>query len=108
MPLRKRLAALLKGHPAVSLLGYNCFGQCDHGPNVLFMPQEQWYGRLKEPDAAERVVAHAVDEAPMDRPPLPVPSGERDLHLRNVEELIQAVTPPLESSNRRWWQFWRR
>ena len=108
MPLRKRLVGLLRGHPTVSLLGYNCFGQCDHGPNVLFMPDEEWYGGLKQADSAERVVAHATTGAPMDRAPLRVPSGERQLHLRNVRELIEALTPPTAEARGPWWAFWRR
>ena len=87
MPLRKRLVRLLKHDAEVQLLGYACFGQCDHGPNVAFYPPGDWYGGLSAPGDAERVVQHARTCAPLERP-LHLPEGERAEHLRNIEDLI--------------------
>src|SRR5712692_3906477 len=58
--LRKRLAALLKGDERARLVGYNCFGQCDFGPNLAFYPEAAWYGGLIEAGDAERVIEHAT------------------------------------------------
>ena len=63
--LRRRLTALLKGEQRASLVGYNCFGQCDFGPNLAFYPEGAWYGGLIDADAAERAVKHATSGAPM-------------------------------------------
>src|ERR1700694_3938358 len=66
LPLRKRLAQLLGRAPNARLIGYACFGQCDHGPNVAFYPEGEWYGGLNTPGSAERVARHALDGEPLD------------------------------------------
>src|SRR5215469_16140163 len=105
MPLRKRLASLLKGHPDVQLLGYSCFGQCDFGPNVAFYPPGVWYGGLSAPDDAERVVRHATGVEPLSCAALRLPDGERAEHLRNVEDLIRTLERDRVRPRRWWWPF---
>jgi (2Fe-2S) ferredoxin len=105
MPLRKRLVKLLRHDPDVRLLGYSCFGQCDHGPNVAFFPPGEWYGALAKPDDAERVVRHARALEPLNQAPLQLPAGERALHLHNVEELIRTVERDRARPRHWWWPF---
>jgi (2Fe-2S) ferredoxin len=104
MPLRKRLVKLLKHDPEVRLIGYACFGQCDHGPNVAFYPPGEWYGGLSAPGDAERVVQHATDRTPLARP-LQLPERERLEHLRNIEELIRTLERDRARPRRWWWPF---
>jgi (2Fe-2S) ferredoxin len=104
MPLRKRLVKLLKHDADVHLIGYACFGQCDHGPNVAFYPPGEWYGGLSAPGAAERVVRHAKEGAPLDKP-LQLPADERAEHLRNIQELIRTVEGDRARPRRWWWPF---
>jgi (2Fe-2S) ferredoxin len=108
MPLRTRLAKLLKDDPDVQLIGYACFGQCDYGPNVAFYPPGEWYGGLSAPGDAERVVQHALhamDCAPLANP-LELPEQERIEHLRNIEELIRTRERD-RARPRRWvWSWW--
>lgn len=108
MPLRQRLANLLEHDPDVQLLGYSCFGQCDHGPNVAIYPPGEWYGGLSAPDAAECVVRHARGVQDLDRPPLELPEGERAEHLRNIAELITTHERDRAQPPRWWWPFGRR
>src|SRR4051812_48903858 len=77
IPLRKRLAQLVQREPSTHLVGYACFGQCDYGPNVAFFPEGTWYGDLRDGDAAERVLCHAIGKARMERPPLQLPEAEQ-------------------------------
>jgi (2Fe-2S) ferredoxin len=106
MPLRKRLVGLLKNDPNVRLIGYACFGQCDHGPNVAFYPPGDWYGGLSATGDAERVVqhAHAPHNAPLDHP-LRLPEDERAEHLRNIEDLVRTVEHDRAAPRRWWWPF---
>jgi (2Fe-2S) ferredoxin len=100
LPLRKRLVQLLKDDPETHLLGYACFGQCEHGPNVAFYPEGTWYGDLKEADAAERVVRDEIDDAHA----LCVPEPERSEHLRNIAELVTTLERDrARRQSRRWW-----
>ena len=104
LPLRKRLVHLLKNDPETRLLGYACFGQCECGPNVAFFPQATWYGDLADPDAADRVVAHARQEKALEQPALCLPDAERDEHLRNIAELVTTVERDrARRQSRRWW-----
>lgn len=104
MPLRGRLVKLLKDDPRVHLLGYACFGQCDRGPNVAFYPPGEWFGGLSAPDAAERVVQHAREGAPLPTP-LDLPERERLEHLCNIEDLIRTHERDRDRPRRRWWPF---
>lgn len=104
MPLRKRLVKLLKHDADVQLIGYACFGQCDHGPNVAFYPPGEWYGSLCAPDDAERVVQHAKQGAPLDKP-LRLPDDERAQHLRNIKDLIATVERDRARPHHWWWPF---
>jgi (2Fe-2S) ferredoxin len=103
MPLRTRLVRLLKDEPDVQLIGYACFGQCDHGPNVAFYPPGEWYGGLSSPGDAQRVVQHALERAPLGTP-LELPEQERSEHLRNIEELIR--TRERDRARPRRWSWW--
>jgi (2Fe-2S) ferredoxin len=105
LPLRRRLAHLLRDDPTVHLLGYSCFGQCDFGPNVLFYPSGEWYGALSARDAADRVVAHARCGEPLEGLHLTVPEEERLEHLSNVEELIRTREADRARPHRWWWPF---
>jgi (2Fe-2S) ferredoxin len=102
MPLRKKLVKLLKGDPNVQLIGYACFGQCDHGPNVAFFPAGEWYGGLSTPGAAESVVQHATDGTPLAMP-LRLPAQERAQHVRNIEDLIRTLERDRARPRRWWW-----
>ncbi len=105
MPLRQRLAKLLRGHPTVRLVGYSCFGQCDCGPNVAFFPPGEWYGGLSAADDAERVVRHSTDAAAMGQMPLELPPAEEAEHRRNVEALIRTLEADRGRRRRWWWPF---
>jgi (2Fe-2S) ferredoxin len=101
--LRARLAQLVRGQPGARVLGYACFGQCDHGPNVAFYPAGDWYGGLSQPDAAERVLAHATGAAPLGQPPLVMDADERAQHLRNIAELVALDEGARAAPRHRWW-----
>jgi (2Fe-2S) ferredoxin len=101
--LRARLAEVARGQDRVRLLGYACFGQCDHGPNVVFYPAGDWYGGLCQPDAAERVLAHARGDAPLAQPPLTLETCERSQHLRNIADLVALDQRARTAPKRRWW-----
>lgn len=103
LSLRRRLVSLLRRDPRARLVGYACLGQCDHGPNVAFLPEGQWYGGLTLPDAAERVVSHAVEGAPMPCAPLNLAPVERARHLSNFQELLGALDRDARRARRRWW-----
>lgn len=105
MPLRRRLAQLLRGDTSVHLLGYACFGQCEHGPNVLFYPSGEWYGGLYGCDDAERVVAHARAGQPLDTVQLKLTTDENVEHLRNVGELVRTFEADRARPRRWWWPF---
>ena len=105
MPLRRRLAHLLRGDPSVHLLGYACFGQCDHGPNVALYPQVEWYGGLSCPGDPERVVAHAKGLQPLSAPQLVLPESDRVEHKRNIEELVRTFEADRARPRRWWWPF---
>ena len=105
LPLRRQLARLVKRQPSVSLIGYACFGQCDHGPNVAFFPDGEFYGQLSQPDAAERVMRHAVAEEPIGDEPLHLPEQERAEHLRNIAELVRTLERDRARPRRWWWPF---
>jgi (2Fe-2S) ferredoxin len=107
MPLRHRLASLLKRDSDVRLLGYSCFGECDHGPNVAIYPPGEWYGALSASDAAERVVRHAKGIQPMDQAPLQLPERERAEHLRNIAELVTTHQRDRAQPHHWWWPFGR-
>ncbi|MBV8719479.1 MAG: (2Fe-2S) ferredoxin domain-containing protein [Chloroflexi bacterium] len=103
LPLRHRLVKLLKHDPEVRLLGYSCFGQCDYGPNVAFYPPGEWYGGLAERDDAERVVRHARTGETLG-PQLCLPDGERELHLRNIADLVRThERDRARRPHRHWW-----
>jgi (2Fe-2S) ferredoxin len=121
LPLRQRLVRLLRDHPDARLIGYACFGQCEQGPNVAFYPEGTWFGRLDQPDAAERVVEHATRRRPLEAAPLRLPEAERGEHLRNIAELVAlhereragaavatSRSPGGAAGARRWWPFGRR
>ena len=105
LPLRARLAQLLRGRDEVQLVGYACFGQCERGPNVAFYPEGVWYGGLTRPEDAERVAQHATGDRPLSSPPLEVPEAERAEHLRNIAELVATVEADRARmvSRRHWW-----
>jgi (2Fe-2S) ferredoxin len=105
LPLRARLAQLLRGRDEVQLVGYACFGQCERGPNVALYPEGVWYGGLRQPEDADRVVQHATGEGLLSDPPLEVPAAERIEHLRNIAELVATVEADRarKQSRRRWW-----
>ena len=105
MPLRKSLVKLLRHDPAVRLIGYSCFGQCDLGPNVALYPERVWYGGLSQPGDAERVVHHATGTERLTDSPLQLPEGERAEHLRNIEELVRTLERDRGRSRRWWWPF---
>jgi (2Fe-2S) ferredoxin len=104
MPLRQRLAGLLQGRQDVRLIGYACFGQCELGPNVAFLPQEEWFGGLSDAGAAERVAAYPGGGAePGER--LTLPEAEKREHLRNMAELIGTIERDSRPGKRWWWPF---
>jgi (2Fe-2S) ferredoxin len=106
LPLRKRLTELVRHEPCVDLVGYACFGQCDFGPNVIFYPEDTWYGGLSSPDAAERVVRHAVTGEPLDATPLQPTEVEHREHLANIGELVATLERDRarrQSRSRHWW-----
>jgi (2Fe-2S) ferredoxin len=105
MLLRRRLVRLLKNDAEVCLLGYACFGQCDNGPNVAFFPPGEWYGGLSAADDAERVVRHARRIEPVLSCRLRLPEAERDLHVRNIRELIETNERDRARPRRWWWPF---
>jgi (2Fe-2S) ferredoxin len=108
MPLRRKLVKLLKDDPDIRLLGYSCFGQCDFGPNVAIYPPGTWYGGLSAPDDAERVVCHARSglSTPLGEQ-LCLPADERELHLRNISELVRTHERDRARRPRShwWWPF---
>ena len=105
LPLRKRLAALLKGDPNLKLIGYSCFGQCECGPNVALFPEGVWYGGLSQPDAADRVARHAAGIQALDQPTLELPDNERREHLRNIGELVDTLQRDATRRRHWWWPF---
>jgi (2Fe-2S) ferredoxin len=105
LQLRKDLVRLLKHHPSTTLIGYACFGQCDHGPNVAFLPEGDFYGSLNQPDSAERVMRHATIGEPMPTPPLSLPEAERTEHLRNIGDLVRTLERDRARPRRWWWPF---
>jgi (2Fe-2S) ferredoxin len=105
LPLRKRLVELLRGEPSTRLVGYQCFGQCDFGPNVAFFPEGEWFGGLIAGTAAERVVEHATLGQPLDAIPLTLPEPERSEHLRNIGELVSTLERDRLRGRRWWWPF---
>jgi (2Fe-2S) ferredoxin len=104
-PLRHRLAELVRGLPATSLVGYACFGQCDFGPNVAFYPEGVWIGDLHTRDAADAVIAHAVHGAPPPGAPLDLPAADRQEHLANIAELVATLEQDRTRARRWWWPF---
>jgi (2Fe-2S) ferredoxin len=105
LPLRRRLIGLLKHDPDVQLLGYSCFGQCDYGPNVALYPPGEWYGGLSSPEDAERVVCYAHGGQPGPATKLVLPEEERQLHLRNIEELVRTRERDRDRARHWWWPF---
>ena len=105
LPLRKRLVQLLKNDPRARLVGYACFGLCDYGPNVAFIPEGEWYGGMVAPDAAERIVSHATCGAALSAQPLCLAEAERGEHLRNIAELIATFERDQRSPRHSWWPF---
>jgi (2Fe-2S) ferredoxin len=106
VPLRKRLAALLRDERSVRVIGYSCFGQCDHGPNVAFYPAGVWYGGLQAADA-DTVARHAQGLETLRQAPLRLPSAERQEHLTSIGELVVTLERDLERRAKRpwWWPF---
>jgi (2Fe-2S) ferredoxin len=96
---------LLKLDPTVHLLGYACFGQCDHGPNVAFYPEGTFFGSLDRLDDADRVVGHATGQQLMHDAPLELPAAERAEHLRNIAELVTTLERDRARPRRWWWPF---
>lgn len=105
LPLRKRLHDLLKQDASVRLLGYSCFGQCDHGPNVAFYPEGTFYGHLNAGSDADRVVHHAHNEQRIEDEPLRLPECEREQHLSNIGELVKTLERDRARRPRWWWPF---
>ncbi|MDQ6673320.1 MAG: (2Fe-2S) ferredoxin domain-containing protein [Chloroflexota bacterium] len=105
LPLRRRLAELLRRDPTTRLIGYACFGQCDFGPNVAFYPEGTWYGHLNAPDSAERVARHAVGLQDLDAPVLSLAESDRSEHLRNIAELVSMLERDGHRARRWWWPF---
>jgi len=103
--LRKQLSALLKSDQRASLVGYNCFGQCDFGPNLAFYPEGVWYGGLINADDAERAVQHATCGTPMRAAPLELPSLERAEHLQNIADLVGTIERDRTRRHPWWWPF---
>ncbi len=106
--LRARLVELVGTRDDVRLLGYNCFGQCERGPNVAFFPEGVWYGGLSCADDAERVVAHATGIRRLDAERLCLPEGERREHLRNIDDLVAMSERDRRRRGQprhRWWPF---
>ena len=105
--LRKRLAELVHKEPRANLVGYACFGQCDFGPNVIFYPEDAWYGGLSSPDAAERVVEHALSGEPIaGAAALEPPDAERREHFANIAELVATLERDRarrQTRSRHWW-----
>ncbi len=106
LPLRKRLAELLRGDASTALLGYSCFGQCDYGPNVAFFPEAEWYGALTAADAADQVLRHARENAALGHP-LQLTAAERNEHLANILELVTTIERDRARRRGRpwWWPF---
>ena len=42
-----------------------CFGKCDHGPNVVIYPDNVWYCGLKAEDVKEIVKEHLLNDRPV-------------------------------------------
>src|ERR1051325_390618 len=42
---------------------YLCFGDCDHGPNIVVYPQKNWYAGVKREDLPEIVESLAGGSA---------------------------------------------
>lgn len=99
--------ALLRGQTRLGLVGYACFGQCEHGPNVAIYPEGAWYGGLSRETDAERVVQHATAGRPLEAEQLALPEEERAGHLRNIAELIETLEKDRARRARgpRWWPF---
>lgn len=108
LPLRARLASLVRGRDDLALVGYNCFGQCELGPNVLYYPEGTWVGGLSEADAAA-VIGRAEGRAHECGLPIELPAEERATHLANVAVLIATLEADRQrtqrSGARRWWPF---
>jgi (2Fe-2S) ferredoxin len=105
LQLRKRLIQLFKSEPAAHLVGYACFGQCDFGPNVAFYPEGLFYGGLRAPEDADRVVRHATGRQSLDDQPLCLDEPERTEHLANIAELIATLERDRTRLRRWWWPF---
>jgi (2Fe-2S) ferredoxin len=105
MPLRRRLAKLLKEDAEVCLLGYSCFGQCDDGPNVALYPPGEWYGGLSADEDAERVILQARGIERVLTHQLELPQDERELHLRNICELVKTHERDRARPRHWWWPF---
>jgi (2Fe-2S) ferredoxin len=101
--LRRRLVELIRREPSTRLVGYQCFGQCELGPNVAFYPEGVWYGGLVAAQDAERVVDHAAHGRPLESRPLLLPEPERTEHLRNIAELVSTLERDRRPHPRRWW-----
>ena len=103
--LRKRLLQLLgRDDASVRLLGYSCFGQCDHGPNVVIFPSNEWRGKLRLDDAAA-LVEYARGNGLAPGRLLEPTAEERAQHLANIGELVATVERDraARSRARRWW-----
>ena len=105
LPLRRRLVELLRGESATRLVGYQCFGQCESGPNVVFFPEGEWYGGLVGTQDAQRVADHAILGRPLDSGQLNLPEPERSEHLRNIAELVSTLERDRHRPRRWWWPF---
>ena len=104
LPLRARIARLLRGRDDVRLAGYACFGQCEDGPNALIFPEGVWYAGLDQPSDADRLVRRATGEQAMRSEPLQLPPAEREGHLANVAHLLQTLEADrARKARRRWW-----
>jgi len=103
--LRRRLVHLLKDKPGPRLAGYSCFGQCDFGPNVAVFPDGVFFGGLRQPDDAERLIRHVLGDEALTVMPLLLEPTERAEHLKNIAELVATLERDRARPRRWWWPF---
>jgi hypothetical protein len=72
---------------------------------VAFYPEGTFYGHLHSGIDADRVVQHASRQEPLNDPPLQLPDGEREEHLRNIAELVRTLEGDRVQKRRWFWPF---